>query len=161
MFEIELFWHLTVCKQKTILILNWTVWNRTVLCIKMDLALITYYDWCAIRSTQTKPLFGKRFNSSTGTQSTYSILPPPFLLDRTFLPFQCKYLFFSTEFDELEKLVTKFAVRGLKIWNDDKKYPPVHGQSYRIEDARRCSCWFHTQKNQNRKKKKNKIGKNK
>ena len=26
----ELFWHLTVCKQKTILILNWIVWNRTV-----------------------------------------------------------------------------------------------------------------------------------
>ena len=28
-FEIELFWHLTVCKQKTILIQNWIVWNRT------------------------------------------------------------------------------------------------------------------------------------
>ena len=24
------FWHLTVCKQKTVLILKWIVWNRTV-----------------------------------------------------------------------------------------------------------------------------------
>ena len=40
MFEIELFWHLTECKQKTILILNWIVWNIIMFsCIKMDLAL--------------------------------------------------------------------------------------------------------------------------
>ena len=30
LFEIKLFWHLTVCKQKTVLILNWIIWNRTV-----------------------------------------------------------------------------------------------------------------------------------
>ena len=30
LFEIELFWHLTECKQKTILIINWFVWNRIV-----------------------------------------------------------------------------------------------------------------------------------
>ena len=28
MFEVEVFWHLTVCKQR--IILNWIVWNRTV-----------------------------------------------------------------------------------------------------------------------------------
>ena len=39
LFEIELFWYLTVCKQKTILILNWIAWNRTVNMYKMDLAL--------------------------------------------------------------------------------------------------------------------------
>ena len=38
MFEIEIFIHLTVRKHKNILILNWIVWNRTVLCIKIDLA---------------------------------------------------------------------------------------------------------------------------
>ena len=27
LFEIELFWHLIVCKQKSVLILNWIVWN--------------------------------------------------------------------------------------------------------------------------------------
>ena len=56
-------------------ILNWMVWNRTVLdieivylsktelfeieliiCIKMDVALITYNGWCAIKPNQTKPL---------------------------------------------------------------------------------------------------------
>ena len=26
----QLFWHLTVCKQKTFLVLNWFVWSRTV-----------------------------------------------------------------------------------------------------------------------------------
>ena len=32
LFEIELFWDLTDCKQKTIYIyiLNWIIWNRTV-----------------------------------------------------------------------------------------------------------------------------------
>ena len=29
MFEIEIFWHLTVCK-KTVFIINWIVWNTTV-----------------------------------------------------------------------------------------------------------------------------------
>ena len=28
--EIEMFLHLTVCKQKTVLKLNWIVWNRTI-----------------------------------------------------------------------------------------------------------------------------------
>ena len=54
--------------------LNWIVWNRTVLtsnlctytklncleielliCIQIDLALITYNDWCAVKPNQTKP----------------------------------------------------------------------------------------------------------
>ena len=39
MFEIKPIWHWTVYKQKTIQRLNWIVWNRTVYCIKMDLAL--------------------------------------------------------------------------------------------------------------------------
>ena len=30
LFEIEMFWHIAVCKQKLFLILNWIVWNRTV-----------------------------------------------------------------------------------------------------------------------------------
>ena len=30
LFEIELFWHLAVCKQKTVLRLNWIVCNKTV-----------------------------------------------------------------------------------------------------------------------------------
>ena len=30
LLEIERFWHLTECKQKSILILNWIVWIRTV-----------------------------------------------------------------------------------------------------------------------------------
>ena len=30
LLEIELFWHLNVCKQKSILILNWIIWNGTV-----------------------------------------------------------------------------------------------------------------------------------
>ena len=30
LFENKLFWYLIVCKQKTILTLNWIVWNRTV-----------------------------------------------------------------------------------------------------------------------------------
>ena len=33
----ELFWHLTVCQQNSML--NWIVWNRTVFMNKMDLAL--------------------------------------------------------------------------------------------------------------------------
>ena len=46
--------------------LNWNVWNRSVfdiepvyfkielfICIKMDLALITYNGWCAIKPNQT------------------------------------------------------------------------------------------------------------
>ena len=37
LFEMELFWHLTVWKQKTILILNWIVWNRTVYMYKNEL----------------------------------------------------------------------------------------------------------------------------
>ena len=39
LFEIERLWHLTVCKQKHIFILNWNFWNRSVFCIKMDLSL--------------------------------------------------------------------------------------------------------------------------
>ena len=54
--------------------LNWIFWNRTVfdinamnlswaesfeielfICIKMDLALITYIGWCAIKPNQIKP----------------------------------------------------------------------------------------------------------
>ena len=30
LFNIELFLHLTVCKQKSILTLNWIIWIRTV-----------------------------------------------------------------------------------------------------------------------------------
>ena len=30
LFEIKLFLHLTVCKQKTVFMLNWFVWNKTV-----------------------------------------------------------------------------------------------------------------------------------
>ena len=30
LFEIKLFWHLTMSKPKTIFILNWIVWNKTV-----------------------------------------------------------------------------------------------------------------------------------
>ena len=30
LFEIEQFWHSSVCKLKTILILNWILWNKTV-----------------------------------------------------------------------------------------------------------------------------------
>ena len=55
MFEIELFWHLTLCKQKTTLILNWIVWNRIANVFKIDLALITYNGWCTIKPNQTKP----------------------------------------------------------------------------------------------------------
>ena len=40
MLEIELFLHLAVCKQrKTVLMLNWIVWNRTVSMYKIDLVL--------------------------------------------------------------------------------------------------------------------------
>ena len=38
-----------------VLILNWIVWNRTVYMYKMNLALITYNGWYAIKSNQTKP----------------------------------------------------------------------------------------------------------
>ena len=30
LLEIELFWHLTECKQKTILKLSWIIWNKTL-----------------------------------------------------------------------------------------------------------------------------------
>ena len=52
---IELFLHLAVCKQKTVLMLNWIVWNIKVYMYKMDLALITYNGWCAIKPNQIKP----------------------------------------------------------------------------------------------------------
>ena len=38
-----------------VLMRNWIVWNRTVFCIKVYLALITYNGWCAIKPNQTKP----------------------------------------------------------------------------------------------------------
>ena len=65
MGQIELNW---------VLMLNWIVWNRTIfdpetvylcltelfeiemfICIKIDLVLIIYNGWCAIKSNQTKP----------------------------------------------------------------------------------------------------------
>ena len=57
LFEIKLFWHLTVCKQKTVLMLNWIVWNRTVHTYKMNLALnnrqlLIYHK---SKTNQTKP----------------------------------------------------------------------------------------------------------
>ena len=39
MFEIKLFWHLTVCKQKTMRILNWIAWNL-ILCQMTQKVLI-------------------------------------------------------------------------------------------------------------------------
>ena len=48
MFETELLWYLTVCKQRIILMLNWIVWNK-IICMKMDLALITHNGWYAIK----------------------------------------------------------------------------------------------------------------
>ena len=32
-------WYLTVCKQKTVFILNWFVWNKTIYMYKMNLAV--------------------------------------------------------------------------------------------------------------------------
>ena len=32
--EIELFWHLIVCKSKTVLMLKWIVWDRTIYMFK-------------------------------------------------------------------------------------------------------------------------------
>ena len=54
MFEIQLFWHLTECKQKTILILNWIVWNRTVYVYKNGFG-INNLQW--LMCHQTKPIW--------------------------------------------------------------------------------------------------------
>ena len=40
-----------------LLMLNWIVWNRTTYTYKMDLALITYDGWCAIKPNQTKHIY--------------------------------------------------------------------------------------------------------
>ena len=51
-----------MCKQKTALMLNLIVWNRTVLCIKMDLAL-NNLQWLICHKTQSKP---NQFYADTG-----------------------------------------------------------------------------------------------
>ena len=53
------FWH-----WNCVLMINWIVWNRNCfICIKMDLVLITYNVWCAIKPNQTKPfLWGKNIH---------------------------------------------------------------------------------------------------
>ena len=40
-----------------VLKLNWIVWNRTIYMHKMDLAIITYNGWCAIKPNQNHRLF--------------------------------------------------------------------------------------------------------
>ena len=54
-------WYLTVCKQKTILIQNWIVWNGTVCMYKYGLALIIYNGWCAIKLNETKTTKGSKW----------------------------------------------------------------------------------------------------
>ena len=49
-FDIE-----TVCKQKTMLIQNWIVWNRTVYMYKMYMELLTYNSWYAMKQNKRKP----------------------------------------------------------------------------------------------------------
>ena len=49
MFQLELFWHWN-CE----LIINWIASNRTVYMYKIDLALINYNGWYAIKPNQTK-----------------------------------------------------------------------------------------------------------
>ncbi len=56
MFEIKPFWHLIVSKQKTILILNWLLKIKLFICLTIDLALIIYNDWCAIKPNKIKPI---------------------------------------------------------------------------------------------------------
>ena len=68
--EIELFWHLTVCKQKTKLILIRIVWNKTILRMKIHLALMNYNGWCAIKTNQTKPISISQYQSQAGQDIT-------------------------------------------------------------------------------------------
>ena len=53
LFEIEQFRHLTVCKQKSILMLNRIVWNRTVDTYKNRLCINN--GWCSTKPNLTKP----------------------------------------------------------------------------------------------------------
>ena len=43
MFEKELFWHITMCKQKTILLPNWIVSGRTVYMYKSGFGITMVY----------------------------------------------------------------------------------------------------------------------
>ena len=51
----ELFWHLTVYKQKRLYLYETELFEiQLFICIKMDLALITFNGWRAIKRNQTK-----------------------------------------------------------------------------------------------------------
>ena len=52
MLEIELFFHLTVCKQNTVLMLDWIVWNRSIYMYKIDLAL-NNLQWLICHKTKS------------------------------------------------------------------------------------------------------------
>ena len=72
LFEMELFWHLAVCKQKkTILMLNWNVW--TVYVLKWIWHWITYNGWCAIKPNLNSQHKLGIFNQSlSGLDSKFS-----------------------------------------------------------------------------------------
>ena len=94
MFEIELFLTFKL-HTKFFCMLNWIVWNGSALCIKMELTLITYYGWCAIKPNQTKP--NQTYHLWFGTRPRNSLFRPTwFLLIIKILATRSKFLKPST-----------------------------------------------------------------
>ena len=125
MFEIELFWHLNVHKQKTMLILNWIFWSRTVYIYKNGFGI---NDLHGLICHKTKPNQIKSLSilppfptlSVLFLSSFFLIIPPSILSLSLYLFFYHKIKRLTTSEDQLNLylsiLKSDFAWWGVSSW---------------------------------------------